>query len=512
MSEVLETQGGVRERIFFWGGPLLCAGIVLFLDLSPGNSAVTTTAGIACWMALWWLTGVVSLAATALLPLVLFPAFNIMDGQAVAANYINDTIFLFLGGFLVAIAMQYWDLHRRIALRLLLLFGVSPRRLMLGFMAATFFLSMWISNTATTMMMVPIVLSILQNIRQEADKSAVNDFGTGILLSIAYSASIGGTATLIGTPPNAALVRIAAITFPDAPEIDFATWFFFAFPIALVLVLILWIYLTLRYCPRNQALGLTRPMLEKEYKHLGKRAYEENVVLLVFLSMAILWLTRTGVHIGRLDLPGWSQLFGSPSYLRDGTIAIAGAIILFIMPARNGKQKTVLNWNMARDLPWEILILFGGGFALAAGFKSSGLSEWLGGQLHNLSMLDPIVLVLLIALTMSFLTELTSNTATTNMMLPIMASLAIAIHIHPWLLMIPTALACSYAFMLPVATPPNAIVFGSQQVSVQSMIRTGFILNIIAVLVVTLAMFTLGEWILKIAPHAVPDWVNSFKM
>ena len=488
------------------GAPLLGLAIILFADLEPGNPAVTRTAAVALVMAIWWLTGVVSLAATALVPIVLFPMLGVMDAVTVASHYMNDVIFVFLGGFILALAMQRWNLHRRIALRILLVIGVRPRAMLFGFMAPTFFLSMWISNTATTMMIVPIAMAIILRFEESHDHPAFRRYTVGLLLGIAYSASVGGVATLIGTPPNLALSRILAVSFPGAPELNFATWFLFGLPLALGLFVMLYVVLAVTYCRGLGELSLDRAVIREQYAELGPISPEERIVGGAFVALAILWLTRPGLDIGTLHLPGWSSLLGEPSFVRDGTVAIAVALLLFLLPAPSHRQSRIMQWHTTQDLPWEIVILFGGGFALAAGFQSSGLSAWVGNYLDGLTQLHPVSLVLLVCLLISFLTELTSNTATSQVILPIVAALSVHAGLHPLLLMVPATLACSFAFMLPVATPPNAIVFGTRRLRVGEMMYTGLAFNMVGVLVATLAIFTLGRLVLGITPGEMPDW------
>jgi sodium-dependent dicarboxylate transporter 2/3/5 len=473
-------------------GPPL-ALVIAFLPLQPDNPDVARMAAMAFLMALWWITGALPLAATALLPVVLLPALGILSANDVPPLYVNDIIFLFMGGFLVALAMERWNLHRRIALRLLLVFGDRPAGMLFGFMAPTFFLSMWISNTATTMMMVPIAIGVLGQLgRGGADQGASSRYATGLLLGVAYSASLGGTATLVGTPPNLVLARVYNMSFPDAPPISFAGWMAFGLPLALTLLALLWCWLVLTSDTRAMRGRLDTTRLAQEYRDLGPRSFEENVVGGAFLMLAILWLTRNGINLGVVTIPGWTALFPEPAYLKDGTVAIAVALALFLVPARSEPGQRILTWHTARELPWDIVLLFGGGFALAGGFTESGLSQWIGDHLAFFGGLPMPVLVLLIALSMSFLTEVTSNTATTQIMLPLLAALSTSLNVPPLLLMVPATLACSYAFMLPVATPPNAIVFASERLTIRDMVRRGMPLNFVAVILVTLAVYLLG--------------------
>ncbi|MBT3602849.1 MAG: DASS family sodium-coupled anion symporter [Candidatus Latescibacteria bacterium] len=493
------------SRTGLWLGPLIGFLLIAFVDLKPDNPAVTRTAAVALWMAIWWITEAVPLAATALLPVALFPLLGIMNGKTVAPLYFNHIIFLFIGGFLVALAMQYWQLHKRIALRLLLLFGGCPRCTLTGFMIATAFLSMWISNTATTMMMVPIALAIVLKVEEQSDNQDTR-FGTGIFLGVAYAASIGGLATLVGTPPNLSFARILTIHFPTAPEISFATWFAFAFPLSVILLIVAGITISYLYNIRGRGEKLDTQMVHTQYAELGPMSFAEKIVLANFISLAILWLTRKSITVGTWTLPGWSQLFENSTWINDGTVAIFIALLLFIIPSQSKSKSRILDWEIAANLPWHIILLFGGGFALASGFKESGLSLWCAQQLQGLGTIHPLILIVALCFLMTFLTELTSNTATAEMFLPILAALAVAVEVNPLLLMVPATLSCSCAFMLPVATPPNAIVFGTNRINMRDMARTGIILNLVGVVLVTATTWILGRVVLGIDLATMPDW------
>jgi len=488
-------------------GPLGALGLYFFADLHPGHPQVTYTAAVALLMAIWWMTEAVPLAVTALLPMVLFPVLGIMDGKQVAPVYFNHIIFLFLGGFIVALAMERWNLHRRISLRVLLFFGTKPRNLLLGFMVASALLSMWISNTATTMMMVPIVLAVILKFEEEASPQRMRKCAIGLLLGVAYGATLGGIATLVGTPPNLVLIRIFEMHFPNAPEISFTQWIIFALPISVVFLLIVWALLSFFFL-RGTSTSLRKDMLKKTYDEMGPMTYEQKVVLIAFSALALLWLTRSDLEVGALTLPGWSNLFAHPSFLNDGTVAIGVSILLFMVPARAKKKTRIMDWALARQLPWNIVLLFGGGFALAKGFDVSGLSQWLGDQLSGVGGFHPILIIVLVSLLIIFLTELTSNTATAQILLPIIAGLAVSLRLNPLLLMVPAALCCSLAFMLPVATPPNAIIFGSGKLHIADMARIGLLLNLIGVVVVTLAMWIIGRMVFDIDLSRLPGWAN----
>jgi sodium-dependent dicarboxylate transporter 2/3/5 len=365
------------------------------------------------------------------------------------------------------------------------------------------------SNTATTMMMIPIALSIIYKLEEILGKAKLGTYSIGLLLGIAYSASIGGIATLVGTPPNLSFARIANIIFPQMPEISFADWFIFATWITLLVFIAAWVLLFIMYKPKHPWHGVNRKEFRKEYQLLGPAKPEEKIVFVLFILMAVLWVFRAGFHIGIVNIPGWSQLFAHPEYINDGTVAIAIALLLFIIPSRTKKGERLMDWDTANRLPWHIVLLFGGGFALAKGFVDSGLSIWFGEQLSGLAGTHPMVLTSVIVAMMSFLTELTSNVASTEMILPILAGLAFSIKINPLLLMIPATLAASLAFMLPVATPPNAIIFGTGRLHIKDMVKTGFLLNIVGVVVTTLVTYFWGTLVFKIDVNSFPEWATT---
>jgi sodium-dependent dicarboxylate transporter 2/3/5 len=488
-------------------GPAAFLFLVFFVDLDPGKPAVTYTLAAGLLMAILWITEIIPLAATSLLPVVLFPILGIMDGKAVSSTYFNHVIFLFIGGFLVALAMQRWNLHKRIALRILMRTGAKPGSILLGFMLATAFISMWMSNTATAMMMIPILLSVMQNLEETVEKSVMSKYSIGLLLGVAYSASIGGIATLVGTPPNLSFIRIFQIMFPAAPEVNFTLWFFYAFPMTVCIFLFVWWLLYFRYGPKkSQWTPLQKDVFRNQYKALGPMKFEEKIILADFIILALLWLSRSGLDFGRLSIPGWSQIFSSPEYVNDGTVAILMAVILFFIPSRTEKGQQIMTWETAGKLPWHIVLLFGGGFALASAFAGSGLSQWFGEQLSWLSGLHPILIILMISLLVTFLTELTSNTATTEMILPILAGLSVSIEINPLFLMLPATISASMAFMLPVATPPNAIIFGTNKLSIADMARTGLIINLVGAVIITIFTYFLVGTVFNHGDLSLPAW------
>jgi len=497
----------IKSLISFVIAPLTSISLILFADLDPENRLVTATLAVALLMSVWWVTEAVPLAVTSLLPVALFPLFGIMDGKDVSAVYFNDVIFLFMGGFIIALAMQRWNLHRRIALNILLVTGMSHGRILLGFMLATAFLSMWISNTATAMMMIPILLSIITNLEETIGKENISKYTIGLLLGVAYSASIGGVATLVGTPPNLSFARIFHIYFPDAPEISFAAWFIFALPVTFVLFAVTWTYLFLLFKPEKGSwVRMQKQTLKEQLIAMGPMKFEEKVVFINFILIAFLWLFRADIQLGWFTIRGWSNIFPFSSYINDGTVAIIIAVMLFVLPSKTEGTKRIMNWKTAEKIPWNIILLFGGGFALASGFKVSGLSVWIGGQLVWVSNFNILIVIFFIALLMTILTELTSNTATTEMILPILAGIAVSAQMNPLLLMLPATLSGSMAFMLPVATPPNAIVFGTNRMKVIQMARAGLALNLIGAVVITLMTYWIGMMVFGISLSDFPEW------
>ncbi len=508
----IHAKVGLWRKVLFVLAPVISLAMIFFVDLDPSNPAITNTLAVAIWMALWWVAEIVPLAITSLLPVALFPLLGIMNGKAVSSTYFNHVIFLFIGGFLVALAIQKWNLHQRIAIKILQLVGLSPGRILFGFMFATAFLSMWISNTATTMMMVPILLSITLKLEEINGREKIAHYAVGLLLATAYSASVGGIATLIGTPPNLSFSRIFDIYFPQAPEITFVDWFIFALPISLIMFAILYVYLYYMFVRKNNNWkNLSRDALQEDLDKMGKITYEEKIIGVIFILMAFMWFFRSDIDFGIFHLRGWSSYFPFPKYINDGTVAIFCAVLLFLIPSKKEKGKYLMDWKAAEDIPWEIILLFGGGFALASGFKESGLSTWFGEQLIFLKGIHPLIIILIITLIVTFLTELTSNTATVETFLPILAGLAISIETNPLLFMLPATIAGSMAFMLPVATPPNAIIFGTRRVRITQMLKTGLFLNLIGAVVLSLIVYYFGTYIFDIDLNVFPEWARSVK-
>ncbi|MCX2678705.1 SLC13 family permease [Galbibacter sp. EGI 63066] len=488
-----KTAGTVNYKLII-AGILFFIGFVLFINLDPENPQLTYTAAIGLLMAFWWITEAIPIGATSLLPLILFPLFGILDGKLVSESYINYIIFLYIGGFIMALTIEKWNLHQRIALKILSVLGGSPFRILLGFMFASAFLSMWMSNTATAMMMLPIVLSVITTLNTIYAEQDMGNYSSGLLLGVAYGCSIGGISTLVGTPPNLSFIRIYEIMFPENPSISFGNWFVFALPISFIIFTITLWYLYLLFKPKNALQKLPPDFYTEQYKSLGKITPEEKRVLVLFITLIILWIFRADISIGNFVVPGWSNLLNTPEYINDGSIAIFMAVLLFMIPSTT-KNKALANWDIALRIPWQIVLLFGGGFALASGFVESGLSNYLGNVIITSVEATPNQFMAIITATMSILTEFTSNAATTEMMLPIVGGLANELNVNPLLLMIPVTLAGSMAFIFPIATPPNAIIYGAGKLTIKQMATTGFVLNIIAIIVICLMTLFWGALI-----------------
>jgi solute carrier family 13 (sodium-dependent dicarboxylate transporter), member 2/3/5 len=487
-----------RRRIGLLMGPALL-GLMLVLPVPDGMSEEAwRTAAVGLLMAVWWISEAIPIPATALLPVALFPMLGVSPVEAAAAPYANPVIFLFLGGFLIAQAMQRWNLHRRIALGVIGAVGTRPVPLIGGFMLAAAFLSMWVSNTATAVMMLPIGLSVVELAlrRQGGDAQEPGDsnFAIALMLGIAYACSIGGLATLIGTPPNALLAGFMAETY--GVQIGFGEWMLVGVPLVLVGLPLAWLVLTRWVYPvRLREIPGGREAIEREIRAMGALSRGERLVAVVFVATAAAWIFRP-------LLEGWVP------GLSDAGIAIAAAVVLFLLPVDLSTGEFVLNWEWARRLPWDVLILFGGGLSLAGAISRSGLADWIGASLSGLEVLPLLGIVLVVASVIVFLTELTSNTATAAAFLPVLASLAIGIGENPLLLAVPAALAASCAFMMPVATPPNAIVYGSSFVTIPQMARAGLVLNGIFILLLSLLGYLLVILVFAAEPGVVPAWAS----
>ncbi|MDF0718112.1 DASS family sodium-coupled anion symporter [Muricauda sp. 334s03] len=431
------------------------------------------------WIGVWWVFEVIPIAATALLPIILFPLLGSISLSDTTASYGHKYVFLYMGGFMLAIAMEKWGLHKRIALHIIRAIGTNMYTIVLGFMVATAFLSMWISNTATTVMVLPMAISIVKQLKDSPNtlKDENELFGKLMMLGIAYAASIGGIATLIGTPPN--LVFAGFVQEAYGVDISFWQWMKFGVPVASVLLVLAWLYLTrLAYPLEEVRFPGGKKEINRLLVELGPMGKEEKMVLFVFVLTAFCWITRS--FLLQNLIPG----------IDDTIIAIGSAILLFIIPA-NGKGRPLIQWDEALGIPWGIILLFGGGLAIAKGFQDTGLDLYLGGQMTFFDGFSLFGVLLLVVASINFLTEITSNLATTAMMLPVLAPLAVSLQVDPFILMVACTVAASCAFMLPVATPPNAVVFGAGYLRIPEMVRSGFFMNMVSIVLMTLAVYFL---------------------
>ena len=462
------------KKIGLFLGPLLFILIRLFLNPDGLSDEANAVLASTLWIAVWWITEAIPIAVTSLLPIILFPLSGALPLAETSSSFGHRYVFLYMGGFILALAIEKWNLHKRIALNIIKLIGTDVKKIILGFMLATAFLSMWISNTATAVMMLPIGIAI---IKQMKDLKSIPDqenliFGKALMLSIAFSASVGGIATLIGTPPN--LVFAGIIQELYGIEISFLKWIIFGLPISIILLTISWIYLTrvaFKFSQINFDVGMVE--IKKQLTELGEIRYEEKIVLVVFVITGAAWISRT--FFLNLFLPS----------LDDSMIALMSGISLFLLSTgkKNNVEK-IMHWEDAVKLPWGILLLFGGGLAIAAGFQSSGLASWIAENFTQLSGFSLFIILLVVIAAVNFLTEITSNIATTAMLLPILAPTALILGVHPYILMVGATLSASCAFMLPVATPPNAVVFGSNYLKISDMVRVGILMNIISIIII----------------------------
>ena len=469
------------KKIGLFLGPTLFILTRIFFSSEGLSDEANAVLASTLWIAVWWITEPIPIAATSLLPIILFPLSGALTLAETSSSFGHRYVFLYMGGFILALAIEKWNLHKRIALNIIKLIGTDLKKIILGFMLATAFLSMWISNTATAVMMLPIGIAIIKQMQEL--KSIPEDenliFGKALMLSIAFSASIGGIATLIGTPPN--LVFAGIIQELYSIEISFLKWIVFGFPISMILLTISWIYLTrvaFKFSQTNFEEG--RAEIKRQLLELGEIRYEEKIVLVVFIITGAAWISRT--FFLNLFLPN----------LDDSMIALMSGISLFLISAgKKYEDQKIMHWEDAVKLPWGILLLFGGGLAIAAGFQSSGLASWIAQNLTQLNGFSLFIILLIVITAVNFLTEITSNLATTAMLLPILAPTAVILGVHPYMLMVGATLAASCAFMLPVATPPNAVVFGSNYLKISDMVRVGVLMNIVSIIIIFLMVYFL---------------------
>jgi len=542
-----------------WGG-LAVFLLLLFMPTPPDMPpAAQRMAAVTALMACLWMSQAIPIAATSLIPLAAFPLLGIQSAREVSKAYIDHNMFLFLGGFIIALGIEKWGLHRRMALHIVRVLGTGLRQVVLGFMAATAFLSMWISNTASTLLMLPIGLAMIASLRELAGneipsathpasensgrlRSRLTDepapetsarfdqFAAVLMIAIAYAASIGGFTTLVGTPTNVTFLGIWNEQFPasryaDVPEISAGEWIAAVLPLGLLLLLGAWLLLTWRLPNRLGTQPLDRRFFTEKLRELGPVTSAEKRMLAVFVITALLWIFRKPLTAGGVQLvPGWGDFVAEllsgwnvrPEMIHDSTVAVGMALLMFFIPAgRNqrdahGRMRYLMDWQTAESLPWGILLLIGGGFAIAGGFQATQLADWLGERFANLVMEWPTwLLVAGVCFLMTFLTELTSNVATVSTLMPILAGTALSIGVDPRLIMLPAVISASCAFMLPIATPPNAIAFGSGRIRMGQMASYGIALNLAGVVLITAATFVLLAPQLGIPLDGLPDWLSA---
>ncbi|MCA9004894.1 MAG: anion permease [Planctomycetaceae bacterium] len=532
-----DSSHSVESRIPFYGKLFSLIAFVIILNLpAPADlsSSAQRLAAVTALMAILWMTQAIPIAATSLIPLVAFPIFGIQNPKAVSQAYINENIFLYMGGFIIALGIEKWGVHRRIALNTIRVIGSSPRRVVLGFLFATGFLSMWISNTASTLLMLPIGMAIIGSISelamfesQEDSAKAIRHFSVALLLGIAYSASIGGVTTLIGTPTNIAFQAIWTSQFPDGPQMSAGEWMVMVVPFGITFLLLTWMVLCWGMPRLANSKESSRAIINEHVRKLGEPTRPEILMLLVFAITALLWITRKPLTFGEdfVLLPGWESLpiyfltkwgiaaDSASAWVHDSTVAMGMALLMFAIPAQKSEQgetEYLMDWETAERLPWGVLLLIGGGFAIAGAFRSTELSDWIGQVFSQfITGWSPWALIFAACLMLTFLTEFTSNIATVNTVLPILAATAVSLGIDPRLIMIPAAISASCAFTMPIATPPNAIVFASGKIKMSDMLKYGIILNLIGVFLLTAFMWFYFVPQLGIDLKTVPEWVHQ---
>ncbi len=513
-----------RRSLFFLFTGVIAFLILLVMPVPDGLEApARNMMAVAALMAIWWLGEAVPIPVTALLPLVLYPLLGILPSSKVGPFYGHHLIFLYLGGFMIGLAMQRTGLHRRFALNVIQFVGTELKRLVLGFMVACAFLSMWVSNTATTLLLLPVAMAVVRQVascaviegknQEETQDIVISGFGLVLMLGLAYSASIGGVGTLIGTPPNIIFAGFWKLQFPGREEISFLSWMMVAIPLVVLFLPVVWWVLCRFVSPvplsQIESSGHAAQVLQTEIKSLGTMSRAEGFVAAVFAATAFLWIFRKPISLGSFSLPGWSGLLPWPDFPHDATVAVGMGLLLMIVPLnilkQTGKElkestkslSVALDWDtFCKGVPWGILLLFGGGFALAGGFRATGLDVWIGNHLAGVQHWPLWMVVMGLCLGLTFLTEMTSNTATATMILPVIASASEAAGIEPLILLVPATLSVSCAFMMPVATPPNAIVFSSGWVTIPQMARAGILLNLVGAALITLITLLLVPKIL----------------
>ncbi|MDF2450061.1 MAG: protein Im not dead yet [Bacteroidota bacterium] len=481
----------LTKYLFIALGPLVAICMWTFTELDPSNPKVSHMAGIALWMSIWWFTEAVGLAVTALVPFLVMPLLGLADTKSVAQQYTDSIIFLFIGGFMLAFAIEKWNLHKRIAIKILSVVGTRPHNILLGVMLSSYLISNWISNTATTMMLFGAVLALISETDEFIHNSkSKNHFAAAILLGLAFSATIGGMATPVGTPPNMYFFKAYKEAFPSLNDLTFLKWATIGFPLSAVFLICTFLVLRF-YFLRNKVIitNLDKNHFKRHYGTLGRFSYEEKWIASIFIACMLLWFTRADLPFETFTFRGWNHIFSNPKLVDDATVAIAAALLLFLIPSKQNKGEALLEWEDAKKIRYDIILMFGSGFALAYGFDVSGLSEWLAHCLAALKGIPLFFIILGICLIVTLISEFASNIASIQLAIPVMVALQKDLDLPPLLLMIPATFAASLGFMLPVATAANTIVFGTKRIDIKDMFRVGIVLDVIGIILITVFCF-----------------------
>ncbi len=483
-----DQMEGNKRYVFQALGPLLAVLVWLFADLDPNNRQTTLMAGIAVWMCTWWFTESVSLAVTALIPVLMLPVLGISDCKSVSQQYTDSIVFLFIGGFMLAFAIEKWDLHKRIALKILSVVGTRPSTVLFGVMLSTYLVSNWISNTATTMMLFGAVFALIQETKHYIEKNAGN-FAAALLLGLAFAATIGGLATPVGTPPNMYFFKAYKQAFPENTDLNFLKWSAIGYPISFLFLLFTFATLNIYFLRKKVTLNIDKSFFKTAYQSLGKFSWEEKWVFGIFIACILMWFTRADIDFGSYVFKGWNRIFIVPKYVDDAFVALLAAVLLFLIPSRKNRGEALLVWDDAKKLRYDIILMFGSGFALAYGFEITGLSSWLATSLGVLKGVSPLLIILGICVIITIISEFASNIASIQLAIPVMIALQKDLDVPPLLIMMPATFAASMGFMLPVATAANTIVFGTREIQMRDMLRVGIVLDIAGILIISILCY-----------------------
>lgn len=479
-----------KKRLSLLLGPSLFFISLLLKSPDPTYPHLYTMAGVTLWIALWWLTEVLPIAVTAFIPFLFIPLCGISNYKTIAHQYMDPVIFLFIGGFILSFAIERWGLHHRLALSILQKSGNTFSGIQLGIMGTAFLISMWISNTATAMMLLPAVMAVIQRLKSSfKSEEEHRKAASALMIGLAYSCSIGGMSTLVGTPTNMIFYRSFTEEYGAEHGLNFSSWFLFAFPVAVLLLAGAWLTLHVQLKMKKGSFHIEKNSFKDEYDTLGKWSADERTVALIFIVTAVLWFTRAELDTAWFSFRGWASLFSHPEEIYDGTVAIFMSLLLFIIPSKTEKGRALVNWTEASRIPFDIILLFGSGFALARGFEDSGLSTYLAGKLASVGHLHPIALIFLICILVTIISEFASNVASIQLILPVLIALQDALRLNPLLLMVPAALCASLGFMLPVATAPNTIAYSSGYIRVRELSAAGIATDLAGIIIITLTSY-----------------------